>query len=353
MPREKDDIKKLNSSSQGGEVTPPGSSAQGGESAKPGNEILEELLAKLNSIESELKKLPGVIPNVSNVSSADKTDFAGINKSIKDVKSQLTDLKGSVNRVAAGIPASGIATHAEVLELWSGKGGKGGCINSIQSKLDKLCEEFESIKQGIDIINKNVDTYKNKLDGQLKKLSDGITASEPIAAYNNDVEKLTEAIETGFANVKNDVETLKRQLNTMRAGKIASIDNVVLESISDKVASAVSSVIRVYGRNQSSAERKGLSKEMIMIIISALILTVSTVFISYGILLRYGNGLPLGLSWAALAVYVVTLLSAVLLVALVNQYTESSDKSRIARIVLMSVLVIATLVLSLLSLILL
>lgn len=331
----------------------------GDENSKPNKSItLEQLSVQLNSIEAELKKLQVSIPNES---SADKMDFAGVNKSIDAVKSQLTDLKNSVNYITSGIPASGIATHAEVLELWTGKVGKVGGINSIQSKLDKLCKEFDSIKHGIDTINKNSDKYKDAIDAKLKDLTNSIATKEPVAAPNIDIGKLIETIETGFEEVKNDVAILRSQLSTMRNSKKVVIDDTalsavsdsVLSSISNKVESAVSSAMRVHGRNQSSDERKRLSKEMIMIIISALILTVSTVFISYGILLRYGNGLPLGLSWAALAVYVVTLLSAVLSIALVNQYTESSDTSRIVRIVIMSVLAIATLVLSLLSLILL
>ena len=340
-------------------------------------ESYSELLQKLRSIEESLNNLK--ISN--NKDDSPGVDFTLLSQSISELK---TDINGMSDGVKALIAKSGTVTKADISALWSGKEGKGG-LDNIQNTLNKVYtrqgKDFEFIKAGLNFLGKphsddepnqsqglinseNQEVIKRILQNEINSLKTYFDAR--VKALKKEVSKdssndSSKDFQVFTENIKEKVGDAITEINSKIDGicdkKSPSVDDAAIKSLSSKIEKAVSSKIEtsvssaVQKLNDDAAhkERKFLSKEMIMIMISVLILTVGTVFISYGVLLRYENGLAFDLSWWALIVYGVTFLATLLIIIFHNRLTKGVVASRFVRI-FMALFLVATLALSALSL---
>ena len=318
-------------------------------------ESYSELLQKLRSIEESLNNLK--ISNIKDDSHGG--DFAQLRKEVKN----------------------------QISELWLGKKGENGLksilenigkeLGDVSSDVKKIDTIIENSQKGIfDIelrLNKNFpDKGKGPsvYEGTLSELSQNVknieNATDKISENLNAVgnKKRSSVDDAAIKSLPDKIETIGKaitEINSKIDGicdkKSPSVDDAAIKSLSSKIEKAVSSKIEtsvssaVQKLNDDAAhkERKFLSKEMIMIMISVLILTVSTVFISYGVLLRYESGLAFDLSWWALIVYGATFLATLLIIIFHNRLTKGVVASRIVRI-FMALFLVATLALSALSL---
>ena len=326
--------------------------------SRPGNSSenregsYSELLKKLGSIEEILNNLK--ISNNKNDSHGG--DFAQL---CREVKKQISELKKRENGLKSildnigkelGAVSSGF-TKIDTVITNSQKGildidlrlnknfpdeGKGPSV--YEGTLRELSQNVKNIENATDKISKNLNAVGNKKSPSVD---------------NAAIKSLQDKTET----IGNAITEINLKLDGIGNERSPSVDDAAIKSLSSKIEKAVSSKI---GTSVSSAvqklnddaahkERKFLSKEMIMIMISVLILTVSTVFISYGVLLRYESGLAFDLTWWALIVYGVTFLATLLIIIFHNRLTKGVVASRIVRI-FMALFLVATLALSALSL---
>ena len=203
-------------------------------------------------------------------------------------------------------------------------------------------ENQEVIKR---ILQNEINSLKTYFDARVKALKKEVSKDSSNDS-SKDFQVFTENIKEKVGDAITEIST---KLNAVCNKKRSSVDDAAIKSLPDKIEKAMSSAVQKLNDDVAQKERKFLSKEMIMIMISVLILTVSTVFISYGVLLRYENGLAFDLSWWALIVYGVTFLATLLIIIFHNRLTKGVVASRIVRI-FMALFLVATLALSALSL---
>lgn len=289
-------------------------------------ESYSELLKKLGSIEEILNNLIEEILNnlkiSNNKNDSHGGDFAQLRREVKN----------------------------QISELWLGKKGE----NGLKSILENIGKELGDVSSDVTKIDTIIENSQKEIEDIYLRLNKNFPdEGKGPSVYEEILGSLSENV----ANIKETTEEISKKPNVIGNKKSPSVDDAAIKSLSSKIEKAVSSKIEtsvssaVQKLNDDAAhkERKFLSKEMIMIMISVLILTVSTVFISYGVLLRYESGLAFDLSWWALIVYGVTFLATLLIIIFHNRLTKGVVASRIVRI-FMALFLVATLALSALSL---
>ncbi len=318
--------------------------------SRPGNSSenregsYSELLKKLRSIEESLNNLK--ISN--NKDDSHGGDFTQLRKEVKNQISELWLGKKGENGLKSILENIGKelgAVSSNFQTINSTKESIRSAIEDIYLRLNKnFPDEGASVYEGtLGELSQNVNNIKNATDIISKKLNAVGNKKSP-SVDNAAIESLQGKVETiGIA-----ITEINSKLDGIGNKKGSSVDNAAINSLQGKVE-AVSSAVQKLNDDVAHKERKFLSKEMIMIMISVLILTVSTVFISYGVLLRYENGLAFDLTWWALIVYGVTFLATLLIIIFHNRLTKGVVASRIVRI-FMALFLVATLALSALSL---
>ena len=270
--------------------------------------------------------------------------YSELLKKLEAIEESLKNLKTSnTGNGSPSVDSNQIATKADISALWSEEKGIGRVLTEVlaaksQEMINK--QAIDAVKENFGSVPKTVEDFK-KITDKLCKNYNKKGSSEDNAA----IKSLPDKIET----IGKAITEINLKLDGIGNKKRSSVDDAAIKSLPDKIEKTVSSAVQKLNDDVAHKERKFLSKEMIMIMISVLILTVSTVFISYGVLLRYENGLAFDLSWWALIVYGVTFLATLLIIIFHNRLTKCVVASRIVRI-FMALFLVATLALSALSL---
>lgn len=314
-----------------------------------------EVLQKLESIEGVLNNLK--ISNIKDDSHGG--DFAQLCKEVKNqiselwlgkkgenglksilenIGKELGDVSSDVTKIDTIIENSQKGIFDIELRLNKNFPDKGKGPSVYEGTLGELSQNVKNIENATDKISENLNAVGNKKrpsvdNAAIKSLQDKvITIGNAITEINSKID--------GIGNEKSP---------SVDDAAIKSLSSKIEKAVSSKIETSVSSAVQKLNDDAAHKEHKFLSKEMIMIMISVLILTVSTVFISYGVLLRYENGLAFDLTWWALIVYGVTFLATLFIIIFHNRLAKCVVVSRIARI-FMALFLVATLALSALSL---
>ena len=240
--------------------------------------------------------------------------YSELLKKLEAIEESLKNLKTSnTGNGSPSVDSNQIATKADISALWSEEKGIGRVLTEVlaaksQEMINK--QAIDAVKENFGSVPKTVEDFK-KITDKLCKNYNKKGSSEDNAA----IKSLPDKIET----IGKAITEINLKLDGIGNKKRSSVDDAAIKSLPDKIEKTVSSAVQKLNDDVAHKERKFLSKEMIMIMISVLILTVSTVFISYGVLLRYENGLAFDLSWWGLIVYGVTFLATLFIIIFHNR----------------------------------
>lgn len=291
------------------------------------------IITRLESIEEKVEKIAndGVSLN-----------FKEINNCFDALKDQIDNIK----KLLQDCPKK-----ADVKELFYGNDTDFG-LNNIADMLD------------FDDINTDLAAIKSKIGNVLTK-SD---AEEALA--KNDVKSYLKDI---LNQINNAADGIKERLNYLIDGlgsynKISSkisdeinknttrIINTMHDKFSYEIKATISSTLKENLSDKMNIEpnRCHFSKNTIVTVISVVVLMLSAIFMSLGFAVRYANGLPLALSWSAMAFLCASLSwTIVLLVFRDTEFEEYMEDYILQFTIPFGVFLLTTFVLSLLSLVLL
>lgn len=313
------------------------------------------ILVKLKSIEDSLTSINNSINSALIKSIEEK--FAAIAKSngeafanLKKVIDRFDALKGQISDIKSAFDS--YAKKSDIDEMFDGNENDYG-LNDIAEILNgDIDSNLQGIKSQLEGVLTKTDAEGMFSENDLKaKLED---ISDKISCISDEVNKIT--------NLQNNsdgfFDLLSDQLDSVSSKIVEEVNkntdnkiNMLQNKLSSDVKLTISSTIKDY--LSSKMKTNYLSKNIIMLVISALVLSVCTIFISCGFFVRYQFTAPLAMSWVALAFYCIAIFSMLFAIAFADKVYEYSTLWYIVLLSSASLILVVTFIMSLLSMILL